>query len=350
MTNPLVTLGVPVYRGQDRIPALLECLRTQSYKNIDFLISVDGEDQASADACESFLKQDTRFRMQVQSSRLGWAGNTDWTMRNRRGDFFIYQQHDDLLSPTYVADLVEASARWPNASICFAKMQYAGQRVSKRPVPSLLGDPKTRALTYLRRLDWEPFRGLIRGSALDKTSGLLLSDFDPFDSYGTEFRFMAELSLIGEFRFVKGPIYFKNFHGENLSTKRDNQSREHRITAVACWTAWMIEVIVPIGASVEERWRLFRMVLERFAGRQDPLKLLRSAMRRNERLAAAVQGLIRLERPIIRYRSKEESAAFLRDVFERLKSQGRFHPDETLGLNWAALELKSLRHYGVKSY
>lgn len=348
MSNPLVTLGVPVYRGQDRLPALLECLRTQSYKNIDVLISVDNADQASAEACQPFLKQDPRLRMEVQPVRLGWAGNTDWTMRHRRGEFFIYQQHDDLLSPTYVADLVEAAARWPSAAICFAKMEYVGQHMAEKDVPSLLGDPKARALTFMRRLDWEPFRGLIRGSALDKTSGLLLSDCDPFDSLGTEFRFMTELALAGEFRFVKGPIYFKNLHGENLSTKREGQSREYRIAAVACWTAWMIEVIVPVGATVEERYRLFMSVLERFAGRQDPLRPLRSALRRSERLKAALQGLIRLEPPILRYRSKKECATFLRQFFESLKSDDRFHPEECLGMSWSALETESLRHYGVR--
>ena len=188
--------------------------------------------------------------MHVQPSRMGWAGNTDWTMRQRRGDFYIYQQHDDLLSPTYIADLVEASVRWPNAVICFSKVQFTGQRDEETSCPSLLGDPTERALSYLRCLDWVPFRGLIRGSALDKTSGLLLSDFDPFDSFGTEYRFMAELSLLGEFRFVEGPTYFKSWHGENLSIKREGWSREHLITANACFAAWMIEVIAPAGASV----------------------------------------------------------------------------------------------------
>ena len=220
MTKPCVTVGVPVYRGQDALPVLLECLSTQSYKDIDVLISVDNGDWASADACKPFIQKDSRFRMHVQSSRLGWAGNTDWTMRQRRGNFYIYQQHDDLLSPTYIADLVDATARWPNAVICFSKLQFTGQRDEEISSPSLLGDPTERALSHLRSLDWVPFRGLIRGSALDKTSGLLLSDFDPFDSLGTEHRLMAELSLLGEFRFVDGPTYFKSWHGKNLSIKR----------------------------------------------------------------------------------------------------------------------------------
>ena len=108
MNSPLVTVGVPVYRGQQELPVTLECLRTQTYPNLDVLISVDAADQESATACEPFLRRDPRFRMQVQPSRLGWAGNTDWTMRERRGEFYIFQQHDDQVSPTYVADLARA--------------------------------------------------------------------------------------------------------------------------------------------------------------------------------------------------------------------------------------------------
>jgi hypothetical protein len=144
---------------------------------------------------------------------------------------------------------------------------------------------------------------------MDKTSGLLLSEFDPFDSLGTEHRFMAELSLLGEFRFVEGPIYFKSWHGENLSIKRLGWSREHWITAVACFAAWMIEVITPAGASVQERRRLFKITLERFAG---------------------PRGFGNI--------SSEERAGLLRQVFERLKSGGRFDPRECMNTTWEALE------------
>ena len=44
MSGPLVTIGVPVYRGEDDLPVTLECLRTQTYPHLDVLISVDAND------------------------------------------------------------------------------------------------------------------------------------------------------------------------------------------------------------------------------------------------------------------------------------------------------------------
>ena len=175
MHTPLVTVGVPVYRGQDTLPELLECLRTQTYQHIEVLISVDAADQASAEVCKPFLEHDHRFRMHVQLTRLGWAGNTGWTMRHRRGDFYIYQQHDDLISPTYIADLVSAATRWPDAVICFSKVRYTGQRQGEISCPPLLGDPTVTGL------------GVPIPSRLDTLPG-----FDPWFSLGQNVRAIAQ--------------------------------------------------------------------------------------------------------------------------------------------------------------
>ena len=350
MSEPLVTVGVPVYGGQDTLPGLLDCLRTQSYRNLDVLISVDANDEASAAACAETLRQDSRFRIHVQPSRLGWAGNTDWTMRNRRGAFFIYQQHDDLVSPTYVADLVAAAKRWPDAAICFSTLRYAGERGWEVPVPSISGDPVARVLSYLRRLDWVPFRGLIRGTALDRTAGLLLSDFDPFDSLGTEIRFMAELALLGTFRFVEGPTYFKTWDGGNLSAMRSHWSREHRIKATACWAAWMIEVIAPAGDTVADRRRLFMTTLDRFARHTGVLRWTGTILR-HETGAGVPARMIwsQLKRrpppPGLGRLSAGERADFVTDIARRLEVGGRFDV-RRLELSWPELAARMHGRYG----
>ncbi len=354
MTDPLVTVGVPVYRGQDTLPVLLECLRTQSYADIDVLISVDGGDEASAEACKPFLDRDSRFRIEVQPARLGWAGNTDWTMRHRRGQFYIYQQHDDLISPTYIADLVRAAERWPESVLCFSRLRYVGARSWEVAVPSVTGDRMARVLSYLRRLDWVPFRGLIRGSALDKTSGLLLSDFDPFDSLGSEIRLMAELALAGEFRFVDGPIYFKRWDGKNLSAARSDWPMERRIKATAGWAAWMIEAIAPAGTTAEERRRLFTIALDRFARHQSRLAWTLSILR-NEAKAGVPIGMIWSQlkrRPIPPGLGTISAAAretLVRQIFERLRGGGRSDPGKCLGMTWEKLETEAFRRYGGSS-
>jgi len=365
VSSPLVTVGVPVYRGQDDLPITLECVRTQSYQNLDVLISVDAGDQESARACEPFLRSDARFRMQVQPSRLGWAGNTDWTMRNRRGEFYTFQQHDDQVSPSYIADLVEAALRAPNTAICFAEARSSGVRnfvSSGFPVSG--SSPRERALFYLETLDCTPFRGLIRSSALASTSGLLLSDFDPFDSYGTEMRFMAQLALWSEFRFVPGPVYYKRLHGENLHLKRLNWSDDKRQLSWGSLAAWMAEVIAPVGPTPRERRQLFDAVLDRFVVPHAPWKWVRAPARllssthsralyplrallerikRREQLVNAVTGRWMLYETS----DRDQRAALLRIIFDRLRSEGRFDPSVLLHSTWETLEDEARKRFAA---
>ena len=344
-----------MYRGGDALPVTLECLRTQTYQNLDVLISVDADDQQSARACAPFLQSDSRFRIQVQPSRLGWAGNTDWTMRERRGAFYIFQQHDDQVSPTYVADLVEAAIRAPDAAICFAEMEYSGNRSMIQRGTPLSGPPVARALTYLEGMDFAPLRGLIRGSALASTSGLLLSDFDPFDSFGTELRLMTELALAGEFVFVPGPTYYKRMHGTNLQLKRENWTEQQKQLAWACLGAWMVEVLAPAGRSPEERGLLFNTVLDRFLvtgpdrwkwlrGRTrqiawtrskvlHPVRMLLDRIRSTEQIAQ----LARTRWMLYEADGIEQRAALLRMIFDRLQKAGRFDPMACFGSSWDAL-------------
>jgi hypothetical protein len=187
---------------------------------------------------------------------------------------------------------------------------------------------------------------------MDTTSGLLLSDFDPFDSLGTEIRFMAELALAGEFRFVQGPTYFKNWNGKNLSAERSDWSRSHRIKATACWAAWMIEVITPEGASEHDRLRLFMITLDRFARDQGRLRWITSVLL-NETRAGSSPKMIwaQLQRnpvpPGLGVLSGQDRQSFLQIIVERLKGQGRFPVDEWLNMPWGTLEAHIYRRYGV---
>src|SRR4051812_34344292 len=98
MTDPLVSIGMPVYRGADIVGTTLACVLGQTYTNLDVLVSIDGADEESLRACEPYLK-DPRVRLQMQPERLGWAGNFDWTIRNSRGEVLIFQQHYYQVSP-----------------------------------------------------------------------------------------------------------------------------------------------------------------------------------------------------------------------------------------------------------
>ena len=361
MHRPVVTIGIPVYRGADMLPIALESIKAQTYSNLDVLISVDGADAATFAACEPF-KSDARFRVHLQPSHLGWASNMDWTIRNRRGEFYIYLGHDDWISPTYVADLLDAATKWPDATICFAEMQIIGTQNRVQRSPSTRGDPITRALAQMEHLDGAMLRGLIPDSALHKTAGILTNEFEGF---GSEIRFIAELALAGDFRFVEGPTYYKALHGKNMHLRWHNWPEERRRGAWAALAAWMIEVIVPAGRSVNERRDLFHRVLERFLSAPGAVSWLRNRVRwlyykknftRWTALLLRIMDRVRrAERFQTWMHSRSRSmlcdipdaktrTAMLQVILHQLRQGGRFDAVAQLDAEWNALEGMAVQH------
>jgi glycosyltransferase involved in cell wall biosynthesis len=62
---PYVTVGVPVYHGGAVIEESLRSIQRQSRRDLTVIISLDGPQPASEEACRPFLK-DSRFHLVAQ--------------------------------------------------------------------------------------------------------------------------------------------------------------------------------------------------------------------------------------------------------------------------------------------
>jgi hypothetical protein len=171
-----------------------------------------------------------------------------------------------------------------------------------------------------------------------------------------------ELALLGEFRFVPGPTYYKRLHGANLYLKREKWTEYQKQRAWACLAAWAVEVIVPAGRSPDERRRMFDMILARFLVPSNPWKRLKDPVRRLARsssrtlhpLRVLVDWLKRKDRLVRAVSDRwmlyetadpEGRAAFLRMVFDRLKTAGRFDPSTKLDCTWETLQEEANKRF-----
>ena len=259
MKPSLVTVGVPVYRGWDTVIETLRSVQDQSYAELDVAISIDGNDERSADICRPFLG-DSRFHMVVQTERLGWAGNLDTLMRQTRGEFFCYYQQDDLTTPDYFEALVAFAQESPTTAMCFTDMQVFGKHEALIAAPSITGDRLSRFLTQVESMDTAKFRGLVRSDALKATRGILSH---PIADFGAELVFLAELALWGDHVHVPGPRYYKRLHEGGTHLKWYDWEAQRKRRAWLHMGARMMEAAALAGRTLEERCYLFLTVLDR---------------------------------------------------------------------------------------
>lgn len=102
--TPLVSIGMPVYNGEDTLEAALLSIREQTYQNIEIIVS----DNCSTDGTQAILERhalaDPRIRYFRQPSSLGAIGNFSFVLDKAEGPYFMWSADDDIRSSDFVEE------------------------------------------------------------------------------------------------------------------------------------------------------------------------------------------------------------------------------------------------------
>lgn len=211
--GPLVSIGVPVYNGGGYLEASLRSLLDQTHTHLELVISDNASTDGSSAVCERLAAQDARIVYVRQAENIGGVGNHNEVRRLSRGKYFMWGSSDDLWQPTYVERCVEVLEARPDVALVYsvnARIDEHGQRLDDIPAgPSLDSDSVLERFTRLADM-WraiEPFYGLIRKSALDRTA--MMTRHPGFDRI-----LLAELGLLGKFVQLPEPLYQRRIHAQ----------------------------------------------------------------------------------------------------------------------------------------
>jgi glycosyltransferase involved in cell wall biosynthesis len=135
--RPTVSIGVPVYNGEDNLEAALDSLLEQTFEDFEIIISDNASTDGTEDICRRYTRLDNRVRYIRNGKNVGVARNYNRLFELSDGRYFKWAPHDDRLSPEFLARGVEVLDRDASASIVV-------------PVPSLIDD-EGRADDFERR-------------------------------------------------------------------------------------------------------------------------------------------------------------------------------------------------------
>ena len=260
MAAARITVGLPVFNGADLVGKALDGLKRQTFSDFEVIISVDGGDQETAAACESFLA-DSRFRMIVQRKRLDWVGNFNWLLQQKHGGFFCYRQHDDDSAPEFFAVLLESAVSNPGAAAVYCDCQFSGGKHHIEIAPSIEGQPFDRAFTYIRTMtSAAPARGLIRSAAI-REAGLVRSD--EFRAPMEIFVWLAKLLRRGSFRRVARSLYYRLDHPKSFTTEFFRLPPDRKRAVWATLFTGLIDAATPLCHTPEERRLMQQAIVDR---------------------------------------------------------------------------------------
>lgn len=292
-----ITVGVPVYRGSAHIGAALASLQQQTHRAFDVVISVDGNDEQTADACRPFLS-DPRFRLVVQEQRLDWNGNLNWLLQQPIGDFFCYRQHDDTAAPGFFERLLALAAARPDAAIVYCDCQWVGGRNDIESAPEIDGEIFPRMRQFIAQKQAAPVRGLMRREAV-RQAGLIRTD--EFRGLSEVFVWLAKLLRWGAFLRLAEPLYVKLDHPDNYHKQWHAWPDDKKREAWATLFTGLLEAVDPICPTAEHKLMLETLILERVAIRRRGRSYHYEA------------------------RSPYEQGLMVRECYQRLRKEGLMH-------------------------
>jgi glycosyltransferase involved in cell wall biosynthesis len=232
MSAPLVSIGLPVYNGGERIAGALDSILRQSFTDFEVVIVDNASTDDTGAICQDYARKDRRIRYFRNAANIGVNPNHDRVFAQARGKYFAWFADDVEYAPDAVgrcvAEIERASATPPVLVHPRCQIIRDGRPLpptEQKSISSSSARPWRRLAAVLSNVGLvNQLYGLIRAEALRQTrlNGLYAS---------SDYVLLAELAMQGEIREIPEVLIRRRIDSNRgtAAVHRDLQA----------WKAWL---------------------------------------------------------------------------------------------------------------
>ena len=111
--NPLVSIVIPVYNGENYLKEAIESALAQTYKNIEIIVVNDG----SSDNTEAIAKEYGNKIRYFKKKNGGVASALNLAIEKMEGEYFSWLSHDDLYFPQKIENQINFLSKQNNKKV-----------------------------------------------------------------------------------------------------------------------------------------------------------------------------------------------------------------------------------------
>jgi glycosyltransferase involved in cell wall biosynthesis/O-antigen/teichoic acid export membrane protein len=279
--RPRVTIGLPVYNGEEYLEQALDGLLAQTFTDFELIISDNASTDRTAEICQQYAGRDPRIRYVRQKNNIGAGPNHNVLVPMARGQYFKWASHDDVYAPELIERCVEALETHPEVVLAHVHDGLINAVGAVTALPRYSLDTSSRE-AHVR------LRSLLRVNGGNDFYGVIpteiLRSIKPHHSYHHADRtFMAQLILKGPFVQVPEVLFFRRDHpgrasrgrstrqvAATLDPRRSDRFRHPLIRLYTEYVAGFLGAVWRAPISVPERLRCTAEVAAWFVGRLRP--------------------------------------------------------------------------------
>ncbi|SDI66622.1 glycosyltransferase family 2 protein [Nonomuraea jiangxiensis] len=159
--DTLVSMGLPVYNGADRVEKVVHSVLGQDHPNLELVICDNASTDRTEEICRDLAATDARIVYHRQPSNIGQIPNFSDAIARARGTFYRWVGDDNWLAPDYVSRCLRVFEQDERLLLVTTQQAYTGPDGSSRTVPYsgsgyLADDPVDRFSESLRMLNEDP--------------------------------------------------------------------------------------------------------------------------------------------------------------------------------------------------
>ncbi|MFZ3385028.1 MAG: glycosyltransferase [Candidatus Methanoperedens sp.] len=212
--KPRVSIGLPVYNGENYLREALDSILAQTYSDFELIISDNASKDSTPRICQEYANKDQRIRYYRTEINLGAAWNFNNVFHLSQGDYFKWAAHDDKIAPDYISKCLEVLDKDDSIILCNSKAEFIDKHgiiiadyiISSKKANSQKPQDRFGFLIFFDHWCFDVF-GLIRSKDLRKTS--LIKAYP-----GSDRVLLAELGIIGRFYEIPEYLFFNREHEE----------------------------------------------------------------------------------------------------------------------------------------
>ena len=242
---PLVSIGIPVRNGAEGLENALKDILSQSYANIEIIISNNASTDGTDLICKAYADRDNRIQYFSQDHPITAMENFKFVLLKGKGEYFFWAAHDDRRTENWIEVLIDKLIDNKEAVLAFS--DYA-EFNSSRPIGGKVNEQYPTFSGRKSNSIFEIFRGrvhVIHTYALMRAEAIRAYPFDEIDYFG-DVALVTYMAVLGDFLYVKGACFFyycpilpKTAHEHAMSTSYKQLKRFPR-TRIALYTCNMI--------------------------------------------------------------------------------------------------------------
>lgn len=135
MSNPLISVVIPVYNTAPYLEKCLDSVVKQTYQNLQVIIINDGSTDDSAEICQKFADKDKRIEF-INKKNEGVSTARNMGIEKSHGEWIYFLDSDDYLDFNAFSQLVSISLEYKVDVIQFGLQSVKDGALVKKHCPS----------------------------------------------------------------------------------------------------------------------------------------------------------------------------------------------------------------------